>query len=75
MCMCGVPAQDLLVEVFTAEIPTGAVEESEVQEPLATAQAVPDCNIQLDGTHLKVSGDATCVAANVLEPVGVASLR
>ena len=49
-CWC---VQDLLVEVFAADMP-GAVEASEVQEPLGTTQA-QQLNLQTDDPHLKVS--------------------
>ena len=55
-CVC-VCVQDLLVEVFTAELPGGAGEASEVQEPLGTAAAAAgpqQVNIQLDDDNLKV---------------------
>jgi len=47
--------QDMLSDVFTAELPGAAVDGSEAQEPLASAQAPHDINIQLDDANLKVS--------------------
>jgi hypothetical protein len=44
--------QDLLVEVFAADMP-GAVEASEVQDTLGTTQA-QQLNLQTDDPHLKV---------------------
>lgn len=46
-------AQDLLVEVFTAEMPGGVPEASEVQATLAATQA-HDLNLPLDDINIKV---------------------
>jgi hypothetical protein len=45
--------QDLLVEVFTAEMPGGALEASELQGTLEATQA-PQVNIAVDDPQLKV---------------------
>jgi hypothetical protein len=47
------PLQDLLVEVFTAEMPGGALEASELQGTLEATQ-VPQLNITVDDPQLKV---------------------
>jgi hypothetical protein len=54
-------AQDLLVEVFTVEMPGGVAEASEVQATLAATQA-RDLNLPLDDTNIKVRTGSLALA-------------